>query len=171
MRSKALNLVGSAVFFLMAPCVVAGALPWWISRWRLDPPFLGLEALRWLGIMAIAIGLWMMLDAFARFALQGMGTPAPPLPTHRLVVTGPYRYVRNPMYVALLLAIFGQSLLFGNVWLAAYGLLVFSACHVFVTQYEEPRLRRAFGPAYDDMCRNVPRWMPRLRPWSPSPDV
>lgn len=167
MRGKAFNLIGSAVFLVIAPGTVAGLLPWSICRWQLESPFLGFVPLRWLGIAGIAGGLALILDAFVRFALQGLGTPAPPLPTHRLVVTGPYRYVRNPMYVALMLAIGGQCLLFANAWLLAYGLLVFLACHIFVVHFEEPRLKREFGGAYDEMCRNVPHWIPHLRPWSP----
>jgi protein-S-isoprenylcysteine O-methyltransferase Ste14 len=82
-----------------------------------------------------------------------------------LVVTGLYRYVRNPMYVAVLGLILGQALFLGNVRVLEYGLVVWVAFHVFVCLYEEPTLRRTFGAEYEEFCASVPRWVPRLRPW------
>ena len=102
-----------------------------------------------------------------RFAIEGLGTPAPIAPTRHLVVTGFYRHVRNPMYVAVLAVILGQALLFANARLLAYGAAFWLACHLFVVFYEEPTLRRSFGADYDAFRANVPRWIPRLRPWSP----
>jgi protein-S-isoprenylcysteine O-methyltransferase Ste14 len=110
-------------------------------------------------------GILILLEAFARFALQGIGTPAPVLPTRHLVVTGFYRYVRNPMYVALVLAVLGQSMIQGNLNLVIYGGFVWLITHLFVVVYEEPTLRRTFGDDYNEFCANVPRWIPRLRPW------
>jgi len=112
----------------------------------------------------IAAGLPVLLDSFARFAIQGLGTPAPVAPPQHLVVTGLYRYVRNPMYVAVLSMIFGQGLLFGNTWLLGYGVVVWLGFFAFVLLYEEPALRGEFGKEYDDFCAHVPRWIPRLRP-------
>jgi protein-S-isoprenylcysteine O-methyltransferase Ste14 len=107
----------------------------------------------------------MLLDSFARFAIQGLGTPAPVLPTRHLVVTGFYRYVRNPMYVGGLAPVSGQGLLFGDVRLFAYGFFIWLASHLFVVGYEEPKLKKTFGQEYSEFCRNVPRWIPRLKPW------
>lgn len=104
-------------------------------------------------------------DSFARFALQGRGTPAAVAPPQRLVVSGLYRYVRNPMYVSAVAVIFGQALLFGDWRLAVYAVLFWLACHAFVLVYEEPTLRRTFGAEFEDFCANVPRWIPRPRPW------
>lgn len=109
-----------------------------------------------------AVGL---LDSFRRFAVEGLGTPAPVLPTRHLVVTGLYRYVRNPMYVAVVSAIVGQALIFGNVGLLEYGGRVWLLFHVFVLVYEEPKLRASFGTKYDLFCARVPRWIPRLTAW------
>jgi protein-S-isoprenylcysteine O-methyltransferase Ste14 len=153
------------VFLLVAPGTVAGLVPWLLSRWRLEPPLLGLSALRYFGIVLIVAGLPVLLDSFRRFAFQGRGTPAPVLPTERLVVTGLYRYVRNPMYVAVLSIVCGQGLLLGNARILAYAAIVWVAFHVFVVGYEEPTLRRTFGAEYMAFCANVPRWLPRLRPW------
>ncbi len=122
-------------------------------------------ALPVLGVLLIAAGLPVLLDSFARFALQGLGTPAPVLPPGHLVVTGFFRRVRNPMYVAIVSMILGQGLLFGSTGVLLYGALAWAGFHLFVRGYEEPTLRRRFGPEYDEFCANVPRWIPRLRPW------
>ncbi len=119
-----------------------------------------------LGLLLIVGGVPMVLDSFARFAIQGLGTPAPVLPTKHLVVTGLYRYVRNPMYVGVAATILGQGLLFGNVRVLEYGLFVWLAFHLFVLGYEEPTLRRTFGDKYEEFRRNVPRWIPRLKAWN-----
>ena len=90
-------ILGSALFFVAAPSVLAGLIPWWITRWEFLPPFFDLQATRVVGILLIVAGLPGLVDSFARFALQGLGTPAPIAPTQNLVVTGLYRYVRNPI--------------------------------------------------------------------------
>ena len=115
-------ILGSLVFLLIAPGFFAGVVPGWITRWQLQPPLLGIVSLRVFGALLIVAGIPPLLDSFARFALQGLGTPAPVLPTKYLVVTGFYRHVRNPMYVGVTAVIFGQGLLFGSVHLLKYGL-------------------------------------------------
>src|SRR5262249_3859812 len=100
---------------------------------------------------------------FARFALQGRGTPAPVLPTEHLVITGPNRYVRNPIYLALVSIVLGQGLVVGNTTVLIYGAVLWLSFHVFVLAYEEPTLRGTFGAQYDAYCANVPRWLPQLR--------
>ena len=117
----------------------------------------------------MVIGVLVLLESFARFAVQGLGTPAPVFPTRHLVVKGFYRHVRNPIYVAVVAMILGQGLLFGNVRLLVYGALIWVAFHGFVLVYEEPTLRQTFGAEYDAFVANVPRWLPRLRPWRASP--
>ena len=158
-------IVGTGLFLLLAPGTVAGLVPWWITRWRMQPPFLGFYGFRVIGDLMIAAGTAVVLDSFARFALQGLGTPAPILPTRHLVVSGLYRYVRNPMYVGVLGIVLGQGLLLGDGRLFAYGVLLWLGVHVFVIGYEEPTLRRTFGTEYEVFRRNVPRWIPRLSPW------
>ena len=158
-------VVGTGLFLLLAPGTVAGLVPWWITRWRMQPPLLGFSGFRVIGAVIIAAGTAVVLDSFARFALQGLGTPAPILPTRHLVVSGLYRYVRNPMYVGVLWMVLGQGLLFGEGRLFAYGVLLWLGVHVFVIGYEEPTLRRTFGAEYEVFRRNVPRWIPRLNPW------
>jgi protein-S-isoprenylcysteine O-methyltransferase Ste14 len=161
-----LAAAGSAVFFVLAPGLVAGLAPWWISRRGTDTGPLGWP-LQTLGVMLIAAGALVLLDSFVRFAMQGLGTPAPVFPTRHLVVTGLYRYVRNPMYVAVVSVILGQSLVLGNLRVLGYGALVLLAFHLFVSLYEEPTLRATYGREYEDFCANVPRWIPRFTPWRP----
>jgi protein-S-isoprenylcysteine O-methyltransferase Ste14 len=105
------------------------------------------------------------VGAVVRFALQGLGTPAPIAPTQHLVVTGLYRYVRNPMYVAVATVIFGQAVVFGDWPLFADGALFCLVCHLFVVGYEEPTLKKSFGAEYEAFRLNVPRWIPRLTAW------
>ena len=161
---KTMAILGSALFFVLAPGTVAGLIPWWITRWEFRQPFLDLEAIRVVGILLIVAGAPGLVDSFARFALQGLGTPAPIAPTENLVVTGLYSYVRNPMYLAVVVVILGQAVLFGDWRLIVYAMLVWLGFHAFVVGYEEPTLARRFGTRYDDFRANVPRWIPRLTP-------
>ena len=147
-------IVGSIVFLLIAPGTVAGVIPWEISHWRMQ-----------VGASFIGVSIPMLLDSFARFALRGIGTPAPVFPPKHLVVTGRYRNVRNPMYVAALGVIQGQGLLLGDVRVLGYGALVWLISHLFVIGYEEPTLRKRFASEYEAYRASVPRWIPRLSPW------
>jgi protein-S-isoprenylcysteine O-methyltransferase Ste14 len=154
--------VGSAVFFLAAPGMVAGVVPYWLTGWRAaEPPW----PLRAGGAVLIAGGIAGLVHAFARFVTEGGGTPAPIAPTTRLVVGGLYRHVRNPMYVSVLGAIAGQALLLGRPRLLAYGAAVFAAVASFVRWYEEPTLLAQYGADYEAYRRAVRAWVPRLRPW------
>jgi len=162
---RAFALLGTALFLVLAPGFVAGLVPWWISRWQFRAPFAGYAPLRVIGGVLIAVGTFVVLDSFARFALQGLGTPAPVFPTKHLVVQGCYRRVRNPMYVAVVAVILGQALLFGNLRVLEYAALVWLLMHLFVLIYEEPALRKAFGAEYERFRANVPRWIPRPTPW------
>src|SRR6267378_3893241 len=99
--TRGLAALGSAVFFLIAPTTVAGVVPWWISRWRVPAPFFDLQLISWFGVGLILLGIPVLVDTFTRFAPQGRVTPAPVAPTQDLVITGPNRYVRDPIYLAL----------------------------------------------------------------------
>jgi protein-S-isoprenylcysteine O-methyltransferase Ste14 len=156
---------GTIVFLALAPGIVAGLIPWLITRWQVSWP----DALAWpaaiLAGVSILSGIVVLLDAFIRFA-RADGTPAPPMPTAHLVVVGPYRHVRNPMYEAVLAIIFGQALLFASVATAVYGAVVFLAVVLFVRFYEEPTLEAEYGEEYREYRRNVRGWIPRLRSWT-----
>ena len=158
-------IAGSGFFLVLAPGTVAGLIPWLLCRWQLKPPLLGFYSLRWAGVLLIAGALPVLLDSFRRFALEGLGTPAPVAPTEHLVVSGMYRYVRNPMYMAVVSLIFGQGLLLGNMHVLEYGLAVWLVMHLFVLGYEEPVLHARYGAEYDEFRAHVRRWIPRVRPW------
>src|SRR5215813_1046751 len=163
--SKAIAVLGSALFFVIAPLGLAGFVPWWVSQWVFQPAFFGVDLTRVLGGMLIIVGAPGLLDSFARFALQGLGTPAPIAPPQKLVVTGLYRYVRNPIYIAVVAVILGQALLFGDGRLLWYGALLWLFFHVVVVAFEEPALKQTFDMEYESFRTHVPRWIPRLTPW------
>jgi protein-S-isoprenylcysteine O-methyltransferase Ste14 len=165
MSERARAIVGSIAFLFVAPGIVAGVLPWWISGYRLGPAFLGFEPFRWFGVFLLALGAVLLIETFSRFALQGLGTPAPIAPTKTLVVAGSYRFVRNPMYVAVICLILGQALLLGSLGTLVWGLVVWLTVHLFVLGYEEPTLRKTYGEQYDRYRTNVRRWIPRITPW------
>ncbi len=159
----ALPLLKLAVFTVLVPGSVAVWMPYYfyLSRGRWGLFALGSHTL--VGFALIVLGtsgyLWCALD----FAFAGRGTPAPIDPPKVLVARGLYRYVRNPMYVSILLVLLGESTLFKNLRLLRYAGIVWVGFYLFVLLYEEPALRDKFGASYEEYCRTVPRWIPRLR--------
>jgi protein-S-isoprenylcysteine O-methyltransferase Ste14 len=166
LKTRAFSFLGSAIFLCIAPGTVAGYVPWRIGGWRVRASFFGFAAVRVVGVLLVSASGVILLEAFLRFALKGIGTPAPIFPTRHLVVSGSYRYVRNPMYVAVVSLILGQGLIFGDIGILVYGLCVWLIVHLFVLIYEEPTLRTTFAAEYADFSMHVPRWIPRLTPWS-----
>ena len=152
---------GSALFFMIAPGAVAGVVPWFITRYA-DPADLPVALV---GFVVVALGLAALVACFVQFVREGRGTPAPIALTQDLVVGGPYRWVRNPMYLAVGAIILGQAVAFASVgvlvWFGLFAVAVVS----FVTAYEQPTLHHTYGASYDAYCRAVPAWWPRLTPW------
>lgn len=159
-------LIGSAAFFVLAPGTIAGVIPWLITKWRFGEGA-STSGSVFSGIV-IVLSLALLIECFVRFAVKGQGTPAPLAPTAKLVVSGAYARVRNPMYVAVTGLIFGQALLFASAGLIAYGVVIWLAFLTFVIYFEEPRLRQEFPDDYPAYFENVPRWRPRLIPWKQS---
>ena len=166
--SRAGAVFGSTLFFIIAPFTLAGLIPLWITGWHLHSPFFGLSFIRTVGAVLMLLGLVSLIESFGRFALEGLGTPAPIAPTKHLIVTGLYRYVRNPMYVGVVTIILGQALILAAVSLLYYAAIVWLGFHLFVLGYEEPTLRRSYGAEYDTFRANVRRWIPRITPWMAS---
>ncbi|QVQ50318.1 isoprenylcysteine carboxylmethyltransferase family protein [Spiractinospora alimapuensis] len=164
MRSRASAAMGSVVFFLIAPGTVVGLLPWLITRWQFVEPTQYWVVAQTLGALLVVLGLIPLVASFVEF-VRARGVPAPVAPTERLVVAGANRYVRNPMYVGIAAALVGQALLFGSAWLVLYAVGVHVMFVLWVRLYEEPTLVRQFGSDYETYRRNVPAWIPRLRPW------
>jgi protein-S-isoprenylcysteine O-methyltransferase Ste14 len=163
-RAKA--AAGSLLFLIVAPGVVAGLVPWWITGWDIREPLPNWIFVRVAGGLVLVAGVAVLVQAFARFVVEGAGTPAPVAPTERLVVGGHYRYVRNPMYLAVAATIVGQALVLGQLALLLYAGAFVAVVAAFVYGYEEPTLRRRYGEPYERYRRTVPGWWPRR----PRPD-
>jgi protein-S-isoprenylcysteine O-methyltransferase Ste14 len=162
---KARAAIGTAVFLLVGPGVVAGLVPWLLTGWTMREPLPHWLPVRVVGALLVGAGASVLVVSFARFVYEGLGTPAPVAPTEKLVVGGLYRYVRNPMYLAVASIIVGQALLLGQMILLAYATLFIGAVASFVRWYEEPTLGRRFGEQYEIYRRAVPAWRPRRHPW------
>jgi protein-S-isoprenylcysteine O-methyltransferase Ste14 len=153
----------SIAFFALAPGVVAGFIPWYLTDgWTRSDADYGWE-LAVLGGALVVGGVSVLVYAFARYVIEGRGTPAPAAPTELLVVGGLNRYVRNPMYVAVVATILGQAMLLARTVLAVYAAAAFATMAAFTRWYEEPLLAQQFGSRYEAYCNTVPRWLPRLR--------
>jgi protein-S-isoprenylcysteine O-methyltransferase Ste14 len=154
------HVFNTLLFTVIVPATVAG----WIPRaLRGNAPLTSNIALRWPSFVLIAMGTAIYLHtAFWGFALRGLGTPAPIAPPSKLVVEGLHRYVRNPMYVGVVLIVIGQAVLFRSMTLAGYAAAIWLAAHSFVLLYEEPILQRKFGEQYAEYRQRVPRWIPRF---------
>jgi len=165
----ALAAAGSVAHFALQPGLVAGLVPWWLTGWRVRQlqPAWAWAPLRVAGVVLLATGVVVLARAFVRFVVEGVGTPAPIVPTRQLVVGGPYRYVRNPMYLAVTAVIVGQALALGQPGLLPYATVVAGATAAFAHGYEEPTLQRQFGARYQAYRQAVPAWWPRRHPWQP----
>lgn len=146
-------------FALLQPGVVAGLLPYLILRsqdlWKL-PQWISLP---YAGILLWIPGFVILVKCVADFARKGKGTLSPADPTKKLVISGLYRYSRNPMYVGVMLMLFGEAIFFQAVWLTGYAVLIFLLFYGFVIWFEEPRLIRAFGQEYVTYKKEVRRWL------------
>jgi len=151
----------SLLFFILVPCLLIGCVPFYISINNV--PLFDFGAFRYLALPFWLAGAAGMIWCFWDFTFKGKGTPAPIDPPKELVNSGPYRYVRNPMYVSGVIALLGWLIWSPSRSLILASLLFFVAAHLFVTLYEEPHLRKTFGAVYEEYYKSVPRWIPRLR--------
>lgn len=149
----------AALFTLALPGTVLVWVPLWITASDGEPWDVG--TVRWLGLVPLSVGAAGLLWCIWDFGHRGEGTLAPVDPPKFVVRSGLYRVVRNPMYVAVLVALAGEVLLSGSTGLAVWAVAVTVGFNVFVLAYEEPALRRRFGSDYEAYCRGVPRWIPR----------
>jgi protein-S-isoprenylcysteine O-methyltransferase Ste14 len=152
----------SLFFTILGLLTVPGMVPWLLLQWSGGVPSLTLSI--WLlGLLPLLAGLGLFFWCNGVFTFTGRGTLAPFSAPIFLVKSGPYHWVRNPMYLALFLMISGEALLFHSLLLIIYLLLLMVGVHLFVVFIEEPRLIRQFGESYQSYLRTVPRWLPRLR--------
>jgi protein-S-isoprenylcysteine O-methyltransferase Ste14 len=157
----------SLVFTVVVPGTVVGLVPWLMSGWHRTGDLFGVPGLWAVGVILTAIGFPVLLGAIYKFATDGLGTPAPTAPTQHLVISGPHRFVRNPMYIAVVSMIVGQALLLGQAALLWYAAIVALATAAFVRFYEEPTLQGQFGDEYVRYRRAVHAWLPRITPYQP----
>lgn len=163
-ESTAKILFNTLLFTILAPGGVTLGIPYLLLNSPLNVPatrFNG-ESLRWLALLLIIMGALIYAWCTADFVMRGRGSPNPDAPPTRLVLSGLYRYTRNPMYVGLLTAIIGGGLWVGSFLLFIYAALAFVIVHLRVTRYEEPVLLKQFGKSYQMYLNQVPRWLPRL---------
>lgn len=160
-RTGSTGLTMSGVMFtLVVPGPMAGVIPWFITRWRFQPAFFGLEPLRWVGAAAIAVGIVLLAAAILTFGREGV-TAYPPCT--KIVDCDLYAYTRNPMYTGVLLIMSGQGWLFASAGMLWYALGWFVFFHVFESTFDEPFLKKKFPDTYPRYHESVPRWIPRRR--------
>jgi protein-S-isoprenylcysteine O-methyltransferase Ste14 len=165
MASTRRSIVVSLLFIVFGgPGFLLLYIPYWITRFHLpaDQPLWQMLAAG----MLIFAGLVPLLESIQRFIYAGRGTLVPTVPTERLVVSGLYRYVRNPMYVGVLTALAGEAILFRSRGLVYEALAAALGVHLFVLFYEEPTLLRRHPEDYPRYRQHVPRWLPRIKPWN-----
>jgi protein-S-isoprenylcysteine O-methyltransferase Ste14 len=153
------------------PFVVTVLVPRWLARTNNITPAIGTTAplvlMQVVGVLLLIVGLILFSASLGKFVTEGEGTLAPWDPPRRLVIRGPYRYVRNPMISGVVLVLFGESLILLSRPHLMWALIFLGGNFVLIPLVEEPGLRRRFGESYAEYCRHVPRLIPRLRPWQP----
>lgn len=151
------------IFTIFIPGSVTVLFPYLILSSGLGRFEIGIGIFRFTGLFLLASGVLIYLWCAWGFTFIGRGTPLPIEPPKELVAEGLYRFVRNPMYVGVLLVIFGEAVYFASAALLLYAILIFTMFHSFTVFYEEPTLKKKFGEPYEKYCNTVPRWIPKLR--------
>ncbi len=155
------------IFSILVPGTVAGIIPWLLLQGS-GNLVLRIPSIWMIGLFPLLLGVGLYLWCAGAFTFIGKGTPAPIDAPKVLVVQGLYRWVRNPMYIAVLSVVIGEAILFHSILLVEYALVLWGVFHMFVVFVEEPLLRSQFGASYETYFRTVPRWLPRL-PRPPHP--
>ena len=156
-----MTVLKSLFFFILVPGLLIGYFPYLISA--TDEEMFALGILGYLAFPLWFAGWIVMIWCFWIFIANGRGTPAPFAPPSQLVAVGPYRFVRNPMYAAGLITLLGWILWSPSFSLILAFILFFLATHLFITLYEEPVLKKSFGVVYEEYCKRVPRWFPKIK--------
>jgi protein-S-isoprenylcysteine O-methyltransferase Ste14 len=162
-RGKHLTALGTIIFSILVPGTWGVLVPYLLIASNFELFAIEIGRLRFLGLIPIIVGIAFYLWCAWGFTFLGKGTPAPIAPPKNLVIKGLYRHVRNPMYVGILLILFGEALLFESATLFLYAMLAFVIFHTAIVYYEEPTLRRKFTDSYERYCNSVPRWIPGQR--------
>jgi len=167
-----MKLVRHLLSVALLPFTVAVLVPLWLARTNNISPAIGAAVpqmfLQVVGVLLLAVGLVLFSASLRKFVTEGDGTLAPWDPPRRLVVRGPYRYVRNPMISGVVFVLFGEALVLLSRPHSVWALIFLAANFVYIPLVEETGLTQRFGDSYREYCRRVPRLIPRLRPWDPS---
>jgi protein-S-isoprenylcysteine O-methyltransferase Ste14 len=165
------SLLRQLLSIAILPGTVVVLVPLWIARANgIELALAGSAGglvLQLAGLGALAVGVLLFASSLRRFATEGEGTLAPWDPPRRLVVRGPYRFVRNPMISGVIFVLFGEALLLLSLPHALWALAFLGLNLVYIPLLEEPQLEQRFGDPYREYCRNVPRVVPRATPWEP----
>ena len=157
-----MTAIKTLLWSIFVPGTATIGVPYLLLHSRFDSFRLDPGGFRFFGLIPILIGVVIYVWCAGEFTFAGQGTPAPFDPPRELVVKGPYRYVRNPMYVFVALALIGEAIFFGATILLLYAAIAIGFLHLWVLLYEERSLKRRFGAPYERYCRKVSRWIPRL---------
>ncbi len=161
--------LGSLLFFVIAPGTIVGLVPWSITDWQLRPAFFGFEALRFWQAQHSRSSASSCSSVFRALRVEGLwNARTDRAAEQKLVMTGFYRRVRNPIYVGLVTIVFGEALILGDDRLVVYAAILWLFFHFWMLVIEEPTLERSFGDEFANFKANVPRWLPRLTPWAGS---
>ena len=165
-KESFVNQVKSFILPFTVLLIVPGGILWATGfriGWGFGWPWDAVVVLA--GSVLMGNGLYYLFMTIWLFINIGKGTLAPRTPTKKLVIIGPYRHVRNPMIAGVLLTLLGQSIAFDSTWIFMWFLLFFGINHIYFVNFEEPALEKRFDGEYVTYKKNVPRWIPRLRPW------
>lgn len=153
-------LLRNLIFTILHPGLVAGLIPFWILGDKVNTIFVQpLQFYHYSGAIVFVIGLVILLSCIINFAVKGRGTLSPIDPTKHLVITGLYRFSRNPMYVGVTMILIGEAIFFQSNYLLIYLLFIYIAFNIFIMLHEEPRLKKDFGEEYNRYCQKVRRWI------------
>ena len=155
-----MNIIKSAIFFIVLPCAVMVYLPYYLLSLNIDSYFPDIKGLKFLGLIPALLGLYFIFWCWLNFIKVGKGTPSPTDPPEKLVKQGLYNLTRNPMYVGVEFVLFGEILFFESTVLIIYTVFILIVFHLFVVLYEEPTLNKKFGSSYKEYIELVPRWLP-----------
>ncbi|NIM90681.1 MAG: hypothetical protein GTO17_06995 [Candidatus Aminicenantes bacterium] len=161
LKNIVISLLGLVVVWFFAV-----SLPFWTAAREFDPFPVELGSLRLIGWIPVVLGALVILWCYGVFNFVGKGTPWPFNPPIKLVVIGLYRYIRNPMESGIILVLLGEALIFESSAILLYLIFGFLLLHLKQVLIEEPRLRRRFGKTYEQYCKSVPRWIPRLKAYT-----
>ncbi len=159
LNEKCYLIAKTTVFLVLVPGLVAVLIPYFLVEKSLQSTGAKFIFELNMGLFPVLVGLFICLWCFWDFINKGKGTPSPFDPPKQLVTAGPYRYVRNPMYIGIILVVFGEAIMYSSVLLIFYLIFLLVFFHISVVYYEEPKLRSVFGENYHNYLISVPRWM------------